>query len=497
MKQSIQQLINQLKSKNSVTCSGLSGSSQAMLIKQIYQDCKQCLVIVVPTDRQAETLLDDITFFRGNTNIPLYHFPANPALPSDFMSYQNKNAAQRIRILYDLISGHTPPVIITTAEALSQYIVPKKALADYAELIIQGEDINRDELIKRLIAGGYSHELIVEEPGDFCVRGGILDVFSTLYDDPIRMEWFGETIDSMRFFSHKSQRTIKNITEATIVPARESIIYPEKETILLHNIRQYATQLGIPSSKIRSWIDQIKEEKNFSVLDGLISFVYEDMNLLFDYIDSNTLFILSSPSSLEREATDAFYHAEQNFIAAKDEKRLCVPPDNIYCAWSAIYEKIVTKHFLQINHIQTESYNIDNNDSLPVQFSIEDNLDLKSQLKEQRDKEHLLQPLVDWINVQKTNGSLTLLICRSKNQARRLESLLKPYSVDLHLTEIIPDLNKSYGKTYICLGQISSGFIWEMARIAIASEDEIFGPKRRRKKTDNQKFKQTSFLFKI
>jgi len=476
----IKALLKQLRTQKNVSCTGLSGSSLAMLITQIYQGQKQSIVIVVPTDRQAEILMDDIAFFLGNTGIPLYHFPANPALPSDFMSYQNKNAAHRLKILYNLMTGNTPQVIITTAEALSQYIVPKKELAEYAELIIQGEEINREDLINRLVAGGYTHELIVEEPGDFCVRGGILDVFSTLYDYPLRMEWFGETIDSMRFFSHKSQRTIRTIYEATIVPARESIVYPEKENILLHNVRQQAARMGVAPSKIRGWVDQIKEEKNFSVLDGLISFVYDDMNLLFDYIDLNALFILTSPSSLEREATDAFYHAEQNFITAKDEQRLCVAPEKIFQPWAEIDEIVSQRQFMRVNEIQSEKQ-ID--DVYHAQFTIADNLDLKTRLKEQRDKDQLLQPLVEWIGIQQKNHSLSLLLCRSKNQARRLESLLKPYGVNFSLTEVIPDINRSYGKVYICLGQISSGFVWDEARLAIASEDEIFGPKKRRRKT--------------
>jgi len=490
MKQTLQNLIKQLESKKNISCTGLSGASLAMMITQIYFNMKQCLIVAVPTDRQAETLLDDITYFSGNNRIPLHYFPSNPAIPSDFMTYQNKNAAQRIRILYSLIASNHPPVIITTAEALSQYIVPKKTLASYAELIMQGEDISRDSLIERLIAGGYSHELIVEEPGDFCVRGGILDVFSSLYDYPIRMEWFGETIDSMRFFSHKTQRTIRNITEATIVPARESIVYPENETILMHNIRKQAADMQIPANKIRGWIDQIKEEKNYSVLDGLISFVYKDMNTLNDYIDFNTLFILNMPSALEREASDAFYHAEQNFIAAKDEKRLCVPPDKIYQPWHEVIEGITIQHHMKVNQVMTD---MDTDNPQSIKFNIQDNLELKTQLKDQHDKEHLLQPLVDWVLHQKSLECMSLLLCRSKNQAGRLESLLKPYGIALKRTEVIPDFTRNSRNVYICLGQISSGFVWEDVGLAIASEDEIFGPKKRRRKVKQSKV-QTELL---
>ena len=490
MKPSIKTLIANLQSKSNVACSGVSGSSLAMMITQIYQELKRSLLIVLPTERQAETLADDILFFQGDSSIPVCLFPANPALPSDFMSYQNKNAARRIRILYDLIANTKPPVVITTAEGISQYIVPKKILANYAELIIQGEDINRESLIKRLIAGGYSHSLIVEEPGDFCIRGGILDVFSTLYDYPIRLEWFGETIDSMRFFSHKTQRTIKNITEATIVPARESIVYPENETILIHNIRQHATQLKVPVTRIRAMVDQLKEEKNYSFLDGLMSFVYDDMSTLFDYFDMNVMCILVSPSSLEREASDVFYHAEQNFLTAKEEKRLCVSPEKIMKPWDQVYHRLMGQHHIKIHHIQTSV--LSESDQF-VQFSINDNLELKSQLKERHNNEQLLKPLVDWITVQKSHQCLSLLLCRSQTQARRLESLLKPYGISFHMTQVIPDIHRNRGMIYICIGQLSSGFVWHQAGLAVVSEDEIFGPKRRRKKLNQPKV-QTELL---
>ncbi|KPA09601.1 transcription-repair coupling factor [Candidatus Magnetomorum sp. HK-1] len=490
MKPSIKTLIKNLESRNNISCLGLSSSSLALLITRIYADLKQCLLIVLPTERQAETLADDIAYFQGDMNVPVCLFPPNPALPSDFMAYQNKNAARRIRILYDLIACNAPPVVITTATGVSQCIVPKKKLANYAELIIQGEDINRDNLIKRLIAGGYSHSLIVEEPGDFCVRGGILDVFSTLYDYPLRLEWFGETIDSMRFFSHKTQRTIRTITEATIVPARESIVYTENETELVHKIRQQAAQMGVPVTKIRALVDQIKEEKNFSTLDGLISFVYDDMDTIFDYIDSNALCIMVSPSSLEREASDALYRAEQNYLTARDEKKLCVVPEKLYQPWEEVYEKICQQHNMKIHQIQTPTLSESDNF---IKFSIQDNLDVKNQLKEHRDKEHLLKPLIDWITNQQAHQCLTLLLCRTKTQAHRLESLLKPYGVNFHMTEVIPDLDRSRGMVYICLGQISSGFVWHQAGLAIASEDEIFGPKRRRRKAKQPKV-QTGLL---
>ena len=87
-----------------------------------------------------------------------------------------------------------------------------------------GEDIDRDLFVANFLSGGYVQAMIVEEPGDFCVRGGILDVFSPLYSDPLRIELFGNTVDSLRFFSAASQRTTKKIQEAVVLPAKETIL---------------------------------------------------------------------------------------------------------------------------------------------------------------------------------------------------------------------------------------------------------------------------------
>ncbi|MGB2930015.1 MAG: transcription-repair coupling factor, partial [Desulfobacterales bacterium] len=200
-----------------IDCMGLSGSEQAYFVSRLTMAHRASVVVIVPSTEDAEKYLEDLRFFLGKNNpFPVY-FPPYHILPFQHLSYHNETAARRIRSLYRLIVDDVPQIVVTTVAALLQRIIPKQELSDYAELIMAGEEIDRDLLVEKLISGGYVRSTIAEEPGDFCVRGGILDVFSPLYSNPLRIELFGDTVESLRFFSAANQRTIKNIQEAVIL----------------------------------------------------------------------------------------------------------------------------------------------------------------------------------------------------------------------------------------------------------------------------------------
>ncbi len=194
-----------------VICTGLLGSEKAYFVNRLYMKHRAPVVVVTPSTKEAETYLEDLDFFTERPCPPLIYFPPYNITPFKYLSYHNETAAKRIRSLYQLIVGDVPPMVVTTISALMQRILPKQELCGYAELIMAQEGIDRDRLVKKLISSGYERSSMVEEPGDFSIRGGILDIFSPLYSDPIRIELFGDTVESIRFFSAVTQRTIKNI----------------------------------------------------------------------------------------------------------------------------------------------------------------------------------------------------------------------------------------------------------------------------------------------
>ena len=200
-------------------------------------------------------MIEDLRFFIGDPQAPILLFPSYNMLPYKFLSYHNEIAGNRIRVLYQLLEGKTPSIVVITVEALLSKIIPRNEISRYAELLIVGEEIERDYLVSKLISGGYAKTAIVEEPGDFSIRGGIIDVFSPLYADPLRIEFYGDLVESMRFFSASSQRKFDDINEAVILPAREVILDSRSLPEIISRIRTLANELDVPVTHTRSVIE--------------------------------------------------------------------------------------------------------------------------------------------------------------------------------------------------------------------------------------------------
>ena len=267
-----------------IDCTGLSGSMGAYLVSHLYRTLGVPLIVITSTPKDAEMFIEDLRFFEGTSEAQILYFPSYNILPFKFLSYHNETAAKRIRTLYRLIESDPAPMVVTTVSALMQKIVPKRRICDYAELIMVGEEMDRASFIQKLIEGGYVRSVIVEEPGDFAVRGGILDIFSPLYSDPLRIELFGDTVDSLRFFSPDNQRTVKNIQEAVILPAREAILEMGFMDEVIKRVRARAVELDIPVSNIRALIDRIKKEGVFPGVESLMPLIYPELDVFFDFV---------------------------------------------------------------------------------------------------------------------------------------------------------------------------------------------------------------------
>jgi transcription-repair coupling factor (superfamily II helicase) len=475
---SIRSLIDSIPDKDfCIDCTGLAGSEKAYLVSRVYREHKTPVVVIVPSQKDAELYLEDLQYFLGSLSPHVVYFPSYNISPFKNLSYHNETAAKRISSLYRLLDSDTPQILVTTASALLEKIIPKQEICDFAELIMAGEEMDRDLLVEKLVTGGYVRTTIVEEPGDFCVRGGIIDVFSPLYSDPLRIELFGETVESLRFFSAANQLKIKNIQEAVILPAREAVLKKERIDQIISRVRKQASKQDIPVTMARNLVDRIKKEGFFPGVESLIPLIYPDLNILFDYVPNNALFVLMEPVELEQAAEQSQQQALDNFIAACNEARLCVAPDSLYLKWAKVKDIFRRKRLLKVKMLPVFEGVLDSKRALKrFNFSIKDNSAISMDLKRRREKS-LFSPLANWFNDQMQSGCVTLIVCRTKSQADRLKSLLVPYGINIRLADSFSEAGQDKGLVYLCLGQVSSGFVWPVESLAIITEDEIFGVK--------------------
>ncbi len=252
-------------------------------------------------------------------------------------------------------------------------------------------------------------------------------------------------------------------------------------------MRAQASKLDIPVTKVRSLIDRIKKEGVFPGFESMISLIYPEPDNFFDYMPDKTLFILFEPAELEKVADQTLEQASKSFVAASKEARLCVEPESLYLTWSKIKDLFMHKKTLTLKKLSVSKGALTTEQSLRrFDFSVKGDISTSMELAHHRE-ENLFSPLKNWINAQKQAGFVTILVCNKRAQAERLKSLLVPYGIHLGRVDGLPDIQQGIGQVFVCLGQISCGFVWPAESLAIITEDEIFGSKRRRKIKTAQK----------
>ena len=469
----------------------MSGSERAYLLSVIQAQQRMPMLVVTASAEEGRRWVDDLRFFGHAQSLPVLFFPSYHLLPFKFLSYHNQTASERVRVLYQLMTATAPFVAVTTIQALLQRLVPRQEINRYAELLQEGEEIDRERLIAKLIAGGYLRTAIVEEPGDFSVRGGIVDVFSPLYADPLRIEFFGDRVESLRFFAAADQRRLSSCSEAVLLPAREAILQPEALPEILNRIRLQSAELDIPVSQVRRITTQLGRQEGFPGIESLLPLVYPRLDDLLAYLPPGTLAVLDGPEALERAAREFAEQAQANYQSSLENHRLCMPPEHLCLSWEDVRQRLAVLPTLSLKMIKVAKADdppAEGQPPLVVSADIRNNQGLSLALRQPRDKDQLLQPLADWIREQQSAGHRIRVVCPSRSLAARLESLLHPYGLRFAQAEgFLPETAES-ALPLICLGRISAGFVWPAEKLAVVAEGEIFGVRqvRRAKPADSR-----------
>jgi transcription-repair coupling factor (superfamily II helicase) len=213
-----------------VKVNGLWGSSEAFFLASLVRRGKS-FCLVAPSYAQAEQIFQEIRFFveidpvSPPPSFELLFFPPWDILPYEPAAPRPDWIAQRLATLHRLRSA-TAPCVVTSIEAFLQKVVSKTFLSEHHEVIQVGDSLSMESLIKRLDQIGYEVSGGVTQYGEVAVRGGIVDLFSPTAMHPVRIEFFGDQVESIRAFDPVSQKSIKPINAVEIIPGRENILDP-------------------------------------------------------------------------------------------------------------------------------------------------------------------------------------------------------------------------------------------------------------------------------
>ena len=202
-----------LRPGHRVRTQGLQGAARGYALARLLRTVKAPLVCIAPDEEAADALAHDLAFFlggRGTAREPhVLRLPADEVLPYDELSPDGDVVADRLGALFHLSQGTRFPVLVLSMRGMLRKVLPPGVMRDLSARLTVGQDFDRDMLARKLANMGYQSSPLVEDLGTFSVRGGLVDVFSPLYDKPVRIEFFGDTIESIRAFDPESQRTGK------------------------------------------------------------------------------------------------------------------------------------------------------------------------------------------------------------------------------------------------------------------------------------------------
>lgn len=267
---------------------GLSGAARGLFLARLHQRLGGQMLLVAYQNEQAQRLWDDLHAF-GIPESRLFLLPASEShwLSHDAADY--RALSERIAALAALGTG-VPCIVIGTAEAVFQRTCPPGDLLAPAQSLAVGQTIDLDSLLRSLVQMGYEAETTVSRPGQFSRRGGILDIFPSASESPVRLELFGDEIESLRAFDVTTQRSTGAVPQITIYPVREILLTPS------------GIQAAVP--RIRKALDQRKRqlfaEKNREGLNALHERVENDLvrlqnGVYFDGVEEYLPYFVPEP----------------------------------------------------------------------------------------------------------------------------------------------------------------------------------------------------------
>ena len=259
-----------------INLAGLLGSSNAMVAGFLADRLQRPLLFITPSERLAERAQQDLSLF---TTLPVIHYPGFDIPPYTPLSPDQATVAERLHALYRLHTSDGPLILVASCESLLRRIMPKKILGSMVELVIAGEEVEQNGLVHRLTGLGYEHVALVQTVGDFSVRGGILDIFPPGYETPIRLDFFGDTVESLRMFDPISQRSLKEIDEVVILPA-SNILFPsvasEEYARLQNRFQNAAETLNWPLDQADILQERISSGRRFPGIEFFLPLFYSD-----------------------------------------------------------------------------------------------------------------------------------------------------------------------------------------------------------------------------
>ncbi|MCM3869561.1 MAG: transcription-repair coupling factor [Pyrinomonadaceae bacterium] len=481
-----------------ISVSGLvAGSARALALAALQRETGKLFAIVTQSNRDLEPLERDLRFWycalagKTDCNNEVLLLPASESDPYAGSSPHAETLEQRALTLWRLVR-HPQDFVLLTARALARKTVAPSELARAGALLKLNEDHSPEELVEKLLASGYLREDPVGAVGEFSIRGGILDVWSPGLDSPVRIEFFGDTVESIREFDPETQLSTTQLTQIEIAPMRELSVTGSD----FRNWAEAARERWSEPRYARALRDQsafADEGEAFNGWEWLMPLVRERNSTVFDYL-KDALLVIDEPSGIESYLSDAYQSLVDRFSETDAADDLGLAPQELYLTAEELRTRIDQRARLELRTLGRAASEPDERLALEAESP-------KVQLGRARSKRlpMFLFPTVDKVrevewktqSVMRYHGRLadlaadvargresgttTVFVMPSLGVAERIVDILGEYQVDAGL-RLVGENGETgaSAETIVTVGRLSSGFEMPDSRLLVHVEGDLF-----------------------
>ncbi len=464
---------------------GLWGAARGLLARALLgRQGARTLLAVTADEGEADLLAHDLAFFlrQAGGPQPVVRVPADPVLPYDDLSPDRGLEMERLAGLCRLhLSASEVRAVVVSARALARRTVPRAVFEKLADLVGPGVQIEREALAAKLVALGYVRVPLVEDSGSFAVRGGIVDLWSPLDERPVRLEFFGDEIESCRSFDPDSQRTSGwgdeakpvNVQEVVLCPVREALFDEDGRAAAKEAVRDAAERVARPTTKVREILDAIDAAAPFFGMEALLpGFHRGGLGTLFDYLPQGTLFYVDDAAEVVQALGDLEAELTREHEAALRREELALPPAAHFLSAAEVEAALEPR-------LRVRRHRVWLGTEEPLRFGFVETSGLRAEIEGAHGDEGALMPLTRRLEDWRGRGIASVIACATPSAADRLRRLLEDrrQAVRSHSGPLGDPraLFEPAIHAHLFAGEISAGFVDGEGGLALLSDEEIFG----------------------
>ncbi|MFT7622418.1 MAG: transcription-repair coupling factor (superfamily II helicase), partial [Myxococcota bacterium] len=461
-------------SERPVSVTGAAGGFSAMLLALLQRELDRPIILVTATQARAAELRDGLSFFAEDGPLPAaVLLPQPDVTPWHPITPNRTGTLERLATLYRLATDSTVRFAVMPAPVLATRTIPRSELMSASAMVRVDDDLDRDQFARQLDGAGYVRVPVVEDPGTYALRGGIVDVWPGVSAQPVRIDLFGDLVESLKRFDPETQRSREKLTALWIPPARDILL--NDDTILRGRsaLRQQAGELGIPTQRVRAVLAELDEGIWPLGVEGWLPAFYEDLSTVADFVPDNALWCFEDPSEI-RTTLDAQYEAGETLYGEATERaQLAFPP-------SQVYSTAVPDAQLRLLNVAWEE---DLADTHHVAIKYQAHADLQKAIEERRGEDHAFEPAAERVRGWVSKGKLPIVVGASAGHAERLRGLFAHYGLKTRTWDGVFSLDRVEAireaeiEVNIFVGRLARGF--GFGDLAFLGADDVV-PQRRR-----------------